>query len=434
MATILDRLSKADTRALLIRDGGGAADLAVDQSQWRTDLTNNTTYLTSTDTRLAVVAPREIAVVVKLATGNSGIVLNWGNVAGTTYIYRITISAGSVQFGHNNALLTSITPPNVGAIYRLYAIHWSTDYDYVEGTYYSEMAVCDLTTGTWSITRITHSSPNAPAGGDQFNVIGRGAGSSPFTGGIGVVDYVRVGCRFHSTTEAKEDWYAESSAPSVDGVQLPIELAPASTSYYTENPANDISDAILDAGTFAGPAEFAATINAAANRKRLIGSLLNEEMNAPPIYQDTYLPANFHRAVSFGGLNGLQLTVSHLYFRPIPRGVNRARVWVHAQTYIAAGAPGGTTVANYLQVGSCPKIPPTTPVVKLPGSFTSQLMSTTNHGSTGTGEWFDLGDMSLQTNIGDYSYFVLAYGFGTGTGHAYLRTVVKGIRIEGYEE
>lgn len=432
MAT-LDDNSKADTRILLIRDGGGAANLKVDQSQWRTDLTNNTTYLTSTDTRLAVRSPREVSVVVKLATGNSGILVNWGNVAGTTYIYRITISAGNVQFGHNNALLTSITTPNVGATQRLYAIHWSTDYDRAAATYYSEMAVCDLATGTWATTRITHTQPNAAAGGDQFNVIGRGAGSSPFTGGIGVVDYVRVGCRFHSTTEAKEDWYAQSSAPSVDGVQLPVELAPASTSYYTANPvANDLSDAILDAGSFAGPAEFAATINAAANRKRLIGPLLNEEMNGPPIYQDTFLPANFHRPVILGGSPDLRLTVSHLYRRNTYSGI-RARVWVHAQTYIAAGAPVGTTVANYLQVGSCSKIPPSTAVLTPPGSFTAQVLSTTDHGSTGIGEWFDLGEMSVLTFDGA-SYFVLAYGFGTGTGHTYLRTVVKGIRIEGYEE
>lgn len=416
MAFVLDRNSKADTRFFCDAAGSGAAALAVDLSQYRTDLTNNTTYLTSTDTRLAVRSPREISVVIDIATANSRVVLNWGNVAGTTYIYRITLAAGgNVQFGHNNALLTTVVCPNIAAGARSYVLHWSTDYDERAATYYSEFAICDVTSGDWTIARVTHSQPNAPAGGDQFNISGYGAGSTLFTGGLTAYDFVRVGCRFHSTTEAREDWVTESSAPSVDGVQLDVELAPTSTSFFTADPAEDVSDALLDEETFAGPIELATVINAAANRKRLYGPIINFAPNAPAAVQDTYTPAKFYKDY---------LCLGFVFEHRWPSYTTRVKVRIHAQTWIAAGAPGGTTVSVTLHVYAA---------VKFGGSVTSvaSLLVTDNHTSTGVGQWYNVGAYLLS---GVYSVVGIGYQFGVGTGHAYLRAKIKGVTFEPYED
>lgn len=421
MAT-LHRNSKADTRFFSDRAAGGAANLATDISQYRTNLTNNTTYLTSLDARLAVRSPREIACVVKLATGNSGILLNWGNTAGTVYIYRITISGGTPQFGHNNALLTFLAPPNISATARLYAIHWSTDYDFNASTYFSEFAICDLATGTWAVSRIAHTQPQAPVAAEQLNLIGRGAGSSPFTGGIAVVDYLRIGCRWHSTTEASEDWGSESAAPTITGIQPNVELAPSSPSFFSQDPNEDVADVLLDEGTFGGPIEFAAVINAGASTKRLFSPILNVTPNDPVTHDNTYVPTNFYRILPF---SLIRLGAQYLFTRPLPYLATKARVRVFAQTWLAAGAPGGSVVSIQMAMFAMGSITETD--VGLPAFVTS----TTNHTSAGAGQWFDLGVLDIPSNA---LYFALGHKFGSGTGASYLRLKIKAIVVEPYEE
>jgi len=415
MAYTLHRNSKADTRFLCDRDGGGAADLATDISQWRTDLTNSTTYLTSTDTRLAVRSPREISVVISIASANSRTILNWGNTAGTVYIYRLGFSGGVVQFGHNNATLATLAPPNLAVAARSYLIHYSTDYDVRAATYYSDMAVCDLATGTWITTRATHSQPNAAVASQQFNISGYGAGSNLFTGGLTAYSFVRVGCRFHTTTEAKEDWYAQSSAPSVTGVQPDVELAPSSTSFFTADPVEDVSDAILDADTFAGPAEFAGTLNAWAGRKRLYSPIVNLVPRAPDTLDNTYSSTGMFAVGLFYSSIGL------LWRTQLPYLCDRVWVRVHVQAWIAAGAPGGTTVSLQLAAYRAKKLGG----ALIQGGNSSTI--TDNHTSSGTGQWYDFVAF-LSSGV-----FVLAYKFGTGTGASYLRAKIKGVTIEPYE-
>jgi hypothetical protein len=418
MAT-LDRNSKADTRFLSDRAGGGVANLVTDISQWRLSLTNLTTYATSTSSRLAVRSPREISVVVRLATGDSGIVVNWGNTAGTTYIYRITIAAGVLQFGHNDGLLASVTPPSVGGSARTYVVHWSTDYDALAAGYFSELAVYDVTSATWAVSRVTHTQPQAPAGGDQFNLIGRGAGFSLFTGGMAAIDFVRIGCRFHSTTEAKEDWVAESSAPSVTGVQPVVELCPSSPVFFTADPADDLSDALLDEGTLAGPAELAAVLNAAAARKRLYSPAVNMVLNDPPTLQDS-LTTNFFRDL-YTGLS--QAWLGLVFARYQPYKANRLRVRVHVQAWIAAGAPMGTAVSIDLSVSAMSGVPtdlkPSINIVTI----------TDDHTSTGVGQWYDLGALKVP----GFGYLAIGWVFGAGTGHAHLRMKIKAVTMEPYE-
>ena len=115
MAAVLDRNSKADTRFLC--EGGSHAAAAIDISQWRIYLTDATTYCYSVLSRLAVRSPREISIVVDLSTASSGILINWGKTDGTVYIYRITVAAGVLTFGNNNAALSpTVSPPNINGV------------------------------------------------------------------------------------------------------------------------------------------------------------------------------------------------------------------------------------------------------------------------------------------------------------------------------
>lgn len=433
-----DRNSKADTRLLLIRAGGGAAALAVDQSQWRTDLTNNTTYLTSTNALLGVQSPREISIVAKLDNNDTGYLINFGNVAGTSYIFRIEVSGASslVRFHANSATnLATLTPPNLGASVRTYLIHWSTDYDEFVNGYYSEMALCDVATGSWAVTRVTHAQPLAPAGGWQLNVSGYGAGVTGFSGGLSNVESVRISERWHPVVEASEDWYSESSSPTVTGVQPVVELAPCSEGQYEDEDSSDqINKNLLRSATFptfAGPAEILAVINAHSAKKRLFSPILNLAINSPPTLQNTYLPANFYR--SWGNSSPvMKLFLGHVWARPLPLGAFTARVRVHVQTWIQAGAPGGTSVSVGFQMISLDALPKSANAINPLGFQTAVVTSTTNHGPSGIGQWLDLGELALRQAPEGLTFLLLSHRFGSGTGASFLRARVKAIVVEPY--
>lgn len=423
-----NRNSKADTRLLCTQ----ALDLFVDQSQWAGDLDDQTTYLTSTSTRLAVRSPREISVVASIGTLDTGVILNWGNVAGTVYIYRITIGVGgAVVFGHDSATLATILPPNISGTARNYLIHWSTDYDDFAGTYFSQIAIFDMTGGTaWKHSRVTHTQPPAPAGEQQFNLLGYGAGVSEFSGGLSDIASVRIGCRFHTTTEAREDWITESSTPDTVGVRPEVELAPLSTVFYDADPDTDVGDAVLDPETLAGPAEWLAAVNAAAHRKRLYSPMLNvQPRSSAGLLRATFEPVNFHR-----DQQGLKWTPQFAWRRPVPRLATAARVWVHVQTYLAGGAPGGSEIEFFLRVWMLPSLPTSVADQKPDGWRAVPIQTcTTNHTSTGVGEWIDLGELSLTGYFKEPQYFLLAYGFGDGTGSSYQRARIKQVVVDPYE-
>ena len=427
MAFLLDRNSKADTRLLALAGGG----LAVDVSQWRANLTNHTTYHTSGDARLAPRSPREISVVVDLGSGQDGILVNWGNVAGTSYQYRIRIDSGAPTFGVNDADIGSVNPPNLSGTPKSYLIHWCVDYDLVAASYYSEIAICDIGGNVWEVQRIEHDQPQVVSGGEQFNLLGYGAGVDKFTGGLALVDAVRIGCRFHSVCEGSEDWVVESSAPSITGVSPTVELAPSSSSFFAEDPNEDVANAMLDEGTFAGPIEFASNINATAQHRRLYSPILNVVCNSPPAYSDAFFPSNMWRQSTFLALyQDLNLCLGHVYWRPCVN--SHAKVRVHAQAYLEAGAPMGSIIQVKLLMWSLLQKPGLKIPQGPPGQPTSSITITDDHTDTGTGQWYDLGELALNP-VDKATWLGLAIGFGNGTGHDFIRVKVKAITVEGYD-
>lgn len=434
MATI-DRNSKADTIGLFYNGGGGAADLVADYSQYAANLTNGTTHLRSTDSRFAVRSPRELSMVASLSNTQTGILLNYGNTAGTEYMYRVDISMGVLYFRQNDgAEVIQVTAPGITGTASSYVIHWSTDYDPIAGSYYSEIMVVRVAASSYTITRATHAQPNAPGAGFQFNILGYSTGTSAWSGGPSLVTSVRVSNRFHSTTEAKEDWISQSSAPSPLGYEPPTELAPTALDFYTGDMGDDVADAILDTDTFAGPAEWLAVLHAGANRQRLYSPLLNVVFNNPPTLQNTWSPTNWWKTGSaIDSDTDRRYGIGHVFVCPCPvtpaGTALTARVRVHVQGWVAAGAPGGTTPRIDLRMRSSSEIVGDLGNVSL-GNVVSY---TTNDGSGGVGTWADLGEVVLAQSEG-VTYLALGLDFSSGTGAAYRRAKIKAIEVDCYVE
>ena len=164
MPTSIDRNSKPDTVFLCLPAGGGAAALVVDGSQSRTNLTNNTTYVSEANSaRTALSSPRELTVVVEIASGQSGVLLFHGNAGG--YSYRIRINAGAVEVAENGILLLSVAPPGLAVGAQEYAILWAQHAD--GASVRSELAVVNTATSEWAHAQGTHTG-FAPSAADSF--------------------------------------------------------------------------------------------------------------------------------------------------------------------------------------------------------------------------------------------------------------------------
>ncbi|WP_434424625.1 hypothetical protein [Nannocystis pusilla] len=403
-------------------------DVFVDLSQFHTSLNDQGTYANSTDDRFAITSPRNLAIRVQLATGDSGTLLYYGNVGATQYTYRILMTGGTIRFHHNSSgtALASIAPPSLGLSERSYLIHWSTCRDYVGGTYLSEMAVCDLTSGTWSISRATHSQPTVDLS-HSFSVAALPAGSSAFTGQLADVEKVHVGRRWHSTQEAREDYYATSSAPTTEGLYIEPDHSPHLADPYTAANAEDVGEAIANNYAFAGPSLFLAAQQGFKNRIRLYSPLVNQS-SVSPVTLDRFYSSEQRYIDAPPGI-GYRLSIYHFWRRPFPRGCTSAQVRVFCQTWLDAGSPGGSVVSINLLAYSMTKLPHEAGLDW--GASTGATLST-NHGASGTGAWYDLGRVPILTIKGtiDLTYLAIGVKFNNVTGADYNRLKIKQVVIE----
>lgn len=421
-----DQNSKADT---VFFGDDTLGDLFEDQSQFASNLTDNTTYLSSTDDRFAITSPRELALVVELTTTDSGILLYYGNDGGTSFTYKIQVVSSTVRFYHNSSgtALASIAPPNLGASERRYVIHWSTCRDYVGGTYLSEFSVHDVTSGTWSIARATHTAPTAD-NSHKLGVGATGGGTTAFTGGVSDIRKVRIGRRFHSTTEASEDWVSLTSAPTPAGLYIEPEHCPHLTDPYSTTNSEDVGEGMANNYAFAGPAGWVAVTQGKLNRLRLYSPLVNQVSVPDPVVLNHFAQPSERYGTAPDG-SGYLISIYYFWRRPVPPGAGFGKVRIHAQTYLEMGYPLGSTVSISFRVYSFDRLP------HEPGcqySVSSTVTRTTNDGASGVGAWLDLGDVVLRRVKGnpDHTYLALAFKVTPSVGDDYNWAKVKAVQIE----
>lgn len=213
MTTAISSYAKPDTVLLLDML---ATDPWIDLSQHRTDLADNTTYVSeSSSARTALGAPREIAIVVTVESGQEGILAQLGDAGG--YSWRVRISADMVEVAENSILRASVELPSASKSAQAYLIHWSIHEDGVGGVRH-ELAVCNLDTEEWDHAQATTGAGTMDA--TDTLTIGAGySGASPFDGGLAAIGKVRIGRRHHSGCEAAEDWLGLTTPPAMTQVR-----------------------------------------------------------------------------------------------------------------------------------------------------------------------------------------------------------------------
>ena len=397
MPTNLDRNSKADTHYLGFQGEGDYTDMAVDQSQERTDLAVSASYLRETSSaRLAITYPRELSVCFRKKTGDAGIMINHGTSDGVSWTYRMRVSGNDLDCSENGALRVSLTLPGVAGTDRRFLAHWSTRQDLFDPTKVrSELSVYNFDTGVWAHAFATHNAATTNTGWD-FNVAGYGAGTLAYD--VRDILSVRVGKRFHSQAEAHEDWVDESTKPALLGrvrdAALPI-----------------VADIGVE-GEFAGPAYLHAGATARDVDRRLVSPLVNVRMPSEfVIAKADHTDSGSRRLYRPApGDPQFYLHAGQWWYVPVPAHMNKARVRAFIRMWSVDLGPcsmiyKAVSWANVPFAGE----PLEAPVIyRTGGTFLSE-----DHASGG-GEWVELGDLHLARDEFGCTSICIAHSFEFG--------------------
>lgn len=377
MPTSLLKTSKCDSVLLL---DVAAGDVFTDFSQERQDLDDNSpTYLSEwPSARAALTEPREISLVVDLRNTSSGILINHGS--GGSVGYRISISGAVVSCSDSGGPILTVTVPDlIGGADRRVLISWCCrPEDQVTTPCVHELSVYNFTTSAWAFARIASTAQITDASWN-LTINGNDSGTGGLAGGMDLYRNVRIGRRFHSTSEQALDWVSEPTPPDQDARVRPPLLT------MTGLP-------IMGEGEFAGPSYLWAGGNSQSVELRTSSPMVNMYPLSPAEEDSTYSPTRYFRKAPAPDAN---FRWSTRYLRRLLIGPkhNAARVRVFLQSY-NKDEDGPTRI--FLRCYSATGLPLMgQPPTKLKFSRTATTTVEVDHGLTGLGEWFDLGKLTL---------------------------------------
>lgn len=415
--TVFSRLSKACTTFLSEPNGAGAAALIVDVSQERTNLTNNATYASeSSSARNAIDAPRSISVVVDMRSTDLRPLVELG--AAGSYSYQVTSNAGLVLVNENNSPVTSVTVPGLIATFRKVLIHWAVRPAELGNVH--ELSVYNFVTGAWaySTAAVVSFTPNA---GHTLTIGASFGGASPYTGGLTAFHVVRIGRRFVTGTEAKEDFVEEATPPVMEGRNRSPLLTGISSELM-----------IASAGEFAGPQYLLALAATRQADSRFMSPLVNVVHRDPAIEDNSFAPSRYYRRAPDDP--EYRFCARYLWHAPVSMA-NRARCRVHVEAY-NVGGPGDPICPLYFRVYSIEDF-----LSDVEANYNIQKWRHTGTHKpfdepTGSpGIWVDLGSVKLLTNGARFTALTLAFSFNLDDGdilEGQTAFKVKAVTIEPY--
>lgn len=385
MPTELHRCSKFDTALLL---DAAADDIFVDQSERRTNLADNTTYVSeAASARAAIDAPRNLTVVFDMASDDHGILLQLGSAG--TYSYRISLADGDISVAEAGATRATLHVPGLAKVPITVLVHWSQRVE--DGDVVSELAIYNYTANAWGVVSAKHGA-ETPDPAHTLTVAAGVGGASAFTKGIEGIAAVHIGRRFHSTTEASEDWVAASSPGAFDGQDRTPLLTGAAAEL-----------AIAAEGSLAGPSMLWAGVATRQATARTVGPFINARPALPAAEYVASYPVHFYRPTPDGAA-GWQWCIRYLWHGYLSPKVNVAQVRAHVRCYDTFG--GGVISPVRFRGFSIADLP-----VGAPGPaltyYRGPIVSVASPSDDGV--WLNLGVIRLARAVSGLSYFALAF-------------------------
>jgi len=400
----IDAQSKPDTRYLNdYAAAGSITALRTDIGQWRTNLTDATTYAhEATSARTAITVPRTIELRVEADNKSSGIVLNHGNDAGTVYGYRVRVDSGVVEFYGNTALLGSIAWSDDGPL----LIRWATREDPDNpGDVIHEIDVWDEAAVAWAGGLVlTNEAEPFVLSSARFTLGAGGLGVDAYSDGPDAIRMVRISTRYHSREEFYADWIATAT--------------PATPTSETRISGLALDGTTLgDEGHFAGPALLSTHRATIDNAYRLWSPVVNDRLRTLDADAFTSTAHAYSRQPPKDGA-GYRMWSHLLRVAILPVQSTHVRVRVFVKKWKTSGAAQAIAFRCYsmskipgqLQIVTDP--PPPQPAYYYSGAT---LGAGVDHGIGGFGEWVDLGAVKLaRAQGGAHTYLALAASFVAG--------------------
>lgn len=384
--TDLDRKSKPGTVLLL---DTALADVFVDHGPHRTDLDDGGDhYYESPSDRTNLAHPRSVSVVADMRPTTTGVLVFHGDAG--THNYRVRINAGSIEAHEAGALIVSVAVPGLSVgVDRKVLVHWAC-HAADGGDVHHELTVHNYVTGAWAHASAVVDALDPEPACDLFVAAAYGGGDV-FDG---VLRAVRIDRRYVSSTEAREDWVAESTPPTMEGRRR----TPAITA-----PADEL--ALGDDGELAGPALLLAGAATRDADSRLVTPLVNVVPRSPfasetasPVLERYYRNAPDDAAFT--------MCVRYLWHAFCSPKTNAARVRVH----VKVDGDGSDTTPIALRMYSIAGLPVGGPPQAMSWHRTGDVVL---EGSNDPGAWVDLGLLRLRREPSGLTFLALAWSFET---------------------
>lgn len=375
----IDRLSKPDSRLLLLGS-------IVDVSQYRTNLVDQGGWWNeAASSRTDWSIPWSVQVDIEIVAGNTGTIID------RVGLWRIDVAAGVIRFFVNGVQVAGHTFAD--GMHILGLSLWTTPVGAR-----AESTIYNFATAAWDIQHFDLPGPPPSPGATELAVMANAGGASQWTGDD--PNTVRVGRRAHASTETREDFVLEQVPPPSTFGESKTQALPVET--------------VGDQGHFTGPAYVSAGDATIANRRRLRSPLGAER--APNYGYEFQEPAPILEWVQNAkGPGNYQWHLGHIYYRPIPPGVQ----WVTVRAFLRQRvASGGPALPVHWRVWSCNALPNLEQVVNGPDwqpltCFYTPLQDTnTDHMLAGQlGEWVDFGRLKVSEDGYGLSYFLIGANF-----------------------
>jgi len=389
--------AKQDTAFLGKSNDGTLSELAVDRSQWATDLTVSGSALVdaSPGQQLQLGTEWSVEFLLEMTSSTSGLLAEF-DFAGGWLRFGLGTSGGRIEIARpDTTLILDEANDVVSGTSQLVGIGFAalndpdpTDamriYAYVQNYATGECRIWHVdTTPIAAITRVDlFDSPSAPA----------------FSGGT--VRTIRISQAFHSSTELWEDFNARTPAVSRTAETRQELLTPTKASTAGDD------------GQFAGPVHSAVSGGLAQQDLRLVGPLVAEIYPHDGAHSFTFgtppAPTPWWRLAPDSA--DTYIGLPYFLWRAVPAGVNRVRVRVCLSWWT------GATITCYS-------------LSRRPGGGIGpirQFSASATLAATITETWVDLGWMHVardESGLGTY----FALGFQEAGAHQF---VVHGWTIE----
>ncbi len=421
--------AKPDTLALIDVGTSATADVSQAGSNWTS--TANGAYSSNTALNVAG-APCEITCQFDATSAQDKTLVYLGDSDASHFIQLRVESGGAgialrYNTGAGNTILISAALPNLAAGARTYTAQWCIrDNPLSTGgsdAFLTELTIIDHDTAdSYHIEQATHADLTPTISGTFYACYGMwwdGASENDvFSGSIA---WVRIGVRFHSTTEAVEEWVSATTPGTIDGDER-VELLPLPQA----------------AGNWADDKEFAGkqlAYAAAANRDnslRLSSNALTlrvlEDVANEDDLTDVY-PAGWIMDDPGDNGNGWQVCLAFAAWLPVAETCNRYQVYLTKTLYDT------TTTPKQLEVRVYSSNAP-------PGALVNQntlerrrvtLTTSVDDTSTGPPTRHDLGllPISRMTHGGISGTFIyLAFRVNSGTADATTRYKIHDLTLD----